>query len=85
MTATCWPAALSMLATRMPNEPSPTTTMWRRRWRIFCRLVAWEMRWESRTSATNATRIAIVATPASIIITPQSRSQVGWSEKLKSP
>ena len=33
----------------------------------------------------NATRIAVVVTPANISPMPQIRSQMGWCMKLKSP
>ena len=43
------------------------------------------MRRDSSTSATNATRIAVVVTPANINTMPQIRSHSRLVMKLKSP
>ena len=43
------------------------------------------IRRDSSRSATKAITTAVVVTPANISTMPNSRSQVGWSTKLKSP
>ena len=85
ITATSYPALTRSLTTRMPNDPRPTTMTWSRRWRTRRRPDEYDSRRDSSTSATKATRIAVVVTPANISRMPNSRSHVGCSMKLKSP
>src|SRR6202042_353162 len=73
------------LTTRTPVDPRPTTMMWSRIWRARRRPAVWTKRRDSSRSATSATRMAVMVTPANINPMAKYRSQADCCAKLKSP